>query len=523
MTKNSKLVWVVVFLLGWLFDFLFWKKQAGINFAIFLTLCLLGGFLLLLSNGLKPASKSLWLIIPFAFFATITFMRQEPLTLFLAFTFSIISLGLLTVTYLGGRWTRYSLFDYFNKFWLLIGSIILRPYGYFKQTPIDMAGVRRLPIKPVVRGLMIAVPVVVFFAVLLAAGDLVFRQKINDTFDFFSLERIPEYIFRLIIILFWAYVLIGVFLHAASQSRDGNLIGEDEPVIKHFLGFTEAAIVLGSVIFLFLLFVIVQFRYFFGGEVNIGVEGYTYSQYARSGFSELITVAFFSLLMILGLGTITRREDDRQKRAYSGLSVALVALVIVILVSAYQRLNLAIDWHGFSRLRLYPRVFLIWVGILFVAVIALEIIRRERYFAFAALLASIGFAVSLSLINVDASIVRHNVYRTIEGKYINVNFLTTLSPDAVPALVDGYMDQSLPITTHQGVGAALLCYIHSDMYQDYSTPDWRSFNYSQWAAINALNRVQADIQGYNVNEEVSPIQVETPNHELYVCSNEKIR
>jgi len=513
----------VVFLLGWVFDFLFWKKHAGINIAIFLTLCLLGGFLLLLSNGLKPALKSLWLIIPFAFFATITFMRQEPLTFFLAFTFSVLSLGLLTVTYQGGRWTRYSLFDYFNKFLLLIGSIILRPYGYFKQNRIDMAGVRRLPIKPVVRGLMIAVPVVVFFAVLLAAGDLVFRQKINDTFDFFSLERIPEYIFRLMIILFWAYVLIGVFLHAASQSKDGKLIGEDAPVIKHFLGFTEAAIVLGSVIILFLLFVIVQFRYFFGGEVNIGVEGYTYSQYARSGFSELITVAFFSLLMILGLGTITKREDDRQKRAYSGLSVALVALVIVLLVSAYQRLNLAIDWHGFSRLRLYPRVFLIWVGILFVAVIALEIIRRERYFAFAALLASIGFAVSLSMINVDASIVRHNVYRTIEGKYINVNFLTTLSTDAVPALVDGYMDPALPVVTHQGVGAALLCYIHSDMYQDYSTPDWRSFNYSQWAAINALNRVQADIQGFNVNEKVFPIQVETPNHELYVCSNESIR
>jgi len=102
------------------------------------------------------------------------------------------------------------------------------------------------------------------------------------------------------------------------------------------------------------------------------------------------------------LNTITRRESELQRRLYSGLSVAIVALVLVILLSAAYRLNLAMEWHGFSRLRLYPRVFLIWVGILFAVVVALEIFQRERYFAFAALLAAFGFAISLCLVNVDA-------------------------------------------------------------------------------------------------------------------------
>jgi len=518
MNKHTNLVIIVALVLGWGFDFLFWGKPIGINFAIYLTACLLGGALVLLTNARKPAFKSLWLVLPFVFFATITFVRQEPLTMVLSIMGALVSLGLLTVTYLGGRWMRYSLFDYFKKFFLLIGNIIVLPILFFRERKLNLAGVRRMPVKPVVRGVLIAVPVVIFFAVLLAAGDIVFRQQIINFFDQFNLGRIPEYIARLIIMLFGAYVLMGVYLYAALKSTDEQLLGEDKPIISRFLGFTEAAIVLGSVSILFLLFVIIQFRYFFGGEVNIGVKGFTYSEYARSGFSELIAVACFSLLMILGLGTVTKRESDRQKRIYSGLSVGIVVLVIVILVSAYQRLMLAIDWHGFSRLRLYPRVFLIWVGILFVAVIVLEIMRRERHFAFAALLAALGFAITICALNVDAAIVRHNTYRTIDDKHFNVNYLTTLSTDAVPELAEAYQDSSLPAVTHDGVGAALVCYIHSEMYENYSDTDWRSINLSRWLAVNALNKVGPHLQDYTVSKYSGHYQVETPDHlYLYQC------
>lgn len=432
-------------------------------------------------------------------------------------------MGVLATTYLGGQWMRYSLLDYCANFFLLIGSIFMLPFRFIRGTKINLSNLRQMPIKPVVRGVLLAIPVLIFFSVLLSAADVVFNQQIVNFFHRFDLGRIPEYILRLIIILFWAYVLMGVFLHAAQRSGDRKLIGEDKPVIKRFLGFTETSIVLGSVSILFLLFVIVQFRYFFGGEVNIGVEGYTRSEYARSGFSELIAVAFCSLLMILGLGTITRRESDQQKRIFSGLSVGIVALVIVILVSAYQRLNLAIDWHGFSRLRLYPRIFLVWIGILFVAVTVLEIIRRERYFALAMLLASLGFGVTISLVNVDASIVRHNVYRTIEGDYININYLTSLSTDAVPGLVKAYLDPVLPEETHNGVGAALACYLYPTSNKNYSPTDWRSFNYSHWAALKALDSVRTQLEQFVTHRIPGHLFVDTPDHKMqYECANSNL-
>ena len=279
MTKHPKLLWIVVLFIGWAFDFLFWGKSLGINFAFFVGISVLGGLFLMWVNGIKPARKSLWLLIPFVFFAVITVVRQEPLTLFLAYTFTLLSMGLLAVTFLGGRWPQYNLLDYSYKFFQLTLSIFLSPIYFYQQIRTTRDGLREtikgFPIKPVLRGLLIAIPIVAVFALLLASADIVFSQKINDFIDQFHIWKIPEYLFRLAIILFWACVLTGIYLHSASKSKDEKLIGEDKPVIKPFLGFTEAAIVIGSVVVLFLLFVIVQFRYFFGGEVNIGVEGYT--------------------------------------------------------------------------------------------------------------------------------------------------------------------------------------------------------------------------------------------------------
>ncbi len=523
MTKHSNLVWVVALVLGWAFDFLFWSKPLGINFAIFFAACLVGGGLVMFANRVKPSVNSLLFLLLFLFFGVISMVRQEPMSLAFGMAGVLLSLGLLTTTYRGGAWVHYGLRDYFTDFFRLLGNLIILPAFFIWKNKPDASWVKRFPLKPVSRGVLIAIPLLIFFTLLLGSGDLVFGARINDFFNQIDLGSIPEYILRLLIIILIAYLLTAIFLYAGLKSEDRQLLREGEPLIKRWLGFIEAAIVLGLVSLMFLIFVIIQLRYFFGGEVNIGVEGYTYSEYARSGFTQLIIVACGSLLMILGLGRLTRRETIWQRRAYSGLSVWLALLVMVILVSAYQRLMLAIDWHGFSRLRVFPRVFLVWVGILFAAIIVLEVVSRERHFVLAGMLSCFGFAITICAMNVDGAIVQHNVYRTIEGKHFNVNYLTTLSTDAVPMLETAYNDRSLPQEIREGVGAALMCYIQSDWYKDYSSIDWRGFNFSLWEAINSLNRVGPHLQEYKVIKNMgSPgwdnYAVETPSHGVsYVC------
>ena len=120
--------------------------------------------------------------------------------------------------------------------------------------------------------------------------------------------------------------------------------------------------------------------------------------------------------MLLTLSAITKRDTETQRRVFSGLGVALVALLLVMLFSAFKRLGLYEEVYGFSRLRTYTHVFLIWLGLLLIVTIALEILRKEHMFTFAMLIASFGFAVSLPILNVDAFIVNQNIQREIHAE-----------------------------------------------------------------------------------------------------------
>ncbi len=520
--RRTALLWITALVLGWMFDFLFWGHAPGINFAIYVLLCLAGGFLVLYLNGLKPSWKTALLLVPVLFFAGMTFLRQEPMSLFLATAFTLGSMGLMAISFLSGRWYRYSLSDYVVNGLRLAGSMIARPFIFYaenrKSIPADASTDKKRTgrrVWAVLRGVLIAIPILAVFAALLSSADLVFAQRLQEFVALFNLENLPQYIFRAIYILIGAYALAGVFLHAAQKSQDEKLFGVDKPLVAPFLGFTEAVIVLGAVILLFALFAVIQFRYFFGGQVNIGIQGYTYAEYARKGFSELVTVAFFSLVLFIGLSGIVKRQGSIQRWTFSGLGLGMVALVGVMLLSAYQRLLLYEAAYGFSRLRMYTHVFMIWLGALLAAVVVLDLLRRERMFAQAILAASIGFAATLNLVNVDGFIAQQNVLRSAGGQELDAAYLSSLSTDAVPVLVADFKDPSLDAASRDAVGAALAC--RGQRSTVTGDADWRSFTITRMRAEQALAAVQHELDQYQVIDEEWPVRILTPGGTTLEC------
>jgi hypothetical protein len=524
-TKPNKL-WICVFALGWLFDYLFWKNKPGVNFAVFVTAVLAAAFYLLLSDGLRPNRHSLILLPLFGFFAAVTFIRAEPMTTFLAYTFTLLVMTMLAVTYLGGRWLQYTLLDYLGKFLNLVGSMVALPITFMTGIHREQAGAGIQPAKtniwPVVRGIVIALPVVAIFASLLASADVVFGRHLEDLINWFRLDNLPELIFRFVYIIVIGYGLAGVVLHAAALSTDEKLPSEGKPLIPPFLGYVEAAIVLGSVVALFTAFVVIQFQYFFGGSMNIHIDGYTYAEYARRGFGELVTAAFFALIMLLTLSGITKRETKIQRSIFSGLGVALVALLLVMLFSAFKRLGLYEEVYGFSRLRTYTHVFLIWIGLLLIVTIALEVLRMERMFTLAMLVASFGFVISLPVLNVDAFIVRQNIQREIHAQAganvdLDAQYFLDLSDDAVPTLVAAYKDSSLQDSVREKVGASLACMRYYRGLEP-SELSWQSFHFSRINADKALALINKDLKKYKINSDIYPVEVTTPAGDSIPCT-----
>ena len=483
MKTNPNKLWIIVFALGWLFDFLFWQQAPGVNFAIFMTACITAAFYLLLSDGLRPNRTSLMLLPLFGFFVAVTVIRAESMTSFLAYTFTLLMMTLLAVSYLGGRWYLYTMVDYIGKFMQLAGSVLVKPIGFtndIRKAQVD-AGIQpaKRNIWPVVRGIVIALPIIAIFASLLASADAIFSQRLTDLIEWFNIENLPELIFRLVYIVIIGYGLAGIVLHASTESKDEKLAGEGKPFVPPFLGYVESTIVLGSVVALFLAFVAIQFQYFFGGTTNIKIDGFTYAEYARRGFGELVTVAFFALLMFLTFSAITKRDTESQRRIFSGLGVTLVALLLVMLLSAYQRLGLYEAAYGFSRLRTYTHVFLIWIGLL--------LIQRE--------------------IQVQKN-------KSVD---LDVQYFLDLSDDAIPPMVKAYRTKSLPAPVREKIGASLACIQYTRGLDDreYS---WQSFHFARLNADKALALVKKDLKGYVVDDSEYPNIVTTPAGEEFSCS-----
>lgn len=520
MKANPNRFWIIVIVLGWAFDFLFWKKPIGINFAIYVTLCLATGIFLLRADGLRLARGSSLLLLPVAFLAAMTFIRLEPMTVFLSVVAALFLMDIIVLTYLNGQWARYALLDYIFGFFRLFGSMIARPLGFAAENRREQPSEspkQSVYVWSVIRGIVIALPVIAIFASLLSSADPIFAKRLGDFIKIFKIENLPQYIFRLVYILIFAYALAGTFLHAAQKSNEAV---EEKTHVSPFLGFTESTIVLGSVTILFIAFVVIQFQYFFGGQANIHIEGYTFSEYARKGFGELVAVAFFSLLMLLGLGAITRRESESQRRVFSGLGIALVGLVIVMLISAYQRLALYEMAYGFSRLRTYTHVFMIWLGLLLIAVVFLEISRRERAVGLGMVIAALGFIISLSLLNIDSFIVKQNIQREIRGVNdsafaqgradLDAQYFLDLSDDAVPSLVSAFQTKSMPVSVKEKIGASLAC-IRYTRNQDTRKYPWQSFHFSHYYADHALRQVKRDLDTYKIIDKDLPLKVETPS------------
>jgi len=515
MSTSPNRFWFTALIVAWSFDLLFWKKAPGISFAIFVLLCLAGGLYLAWRERVRMAPVNLVLLGLILLFASLTFLRVEPMTLFLSTLASVGLMAILAYSFIAGTWWRFSVSDYAVGLVRLVLNTLAGPVRFWQAGPLQTEGAggsRRSATRgwAVVRGVLLAVPILAVFAALLASADPVFSNRLEQILKFLRIENLPEYIFRLAYILVGAFLLVGVFVYALTSSREHKLIGLEKPWLPRFLGFTEAAIILASVDLLFAAFVAIQFRYLFGGQANITVEGFTYSEYARRGFGELVAVAVLSQLLFLGLTSLTRRGERREQRLFSAFGAGLVLLVIVILVSAFLRLQLYEAAYGFSRLRTYTHVFIIWLAVWLAALLLLDLTQHLRAFALVTFVASLGFALSLAALNVDGFIVRQNVARALAGEDLDTGYLASLSEDSVPVLVN--LHHTLSGEIRAQVGGVLACRAVFEA-RDERTRPWPSFTIAAWRAQRLMQSEQKALAAYRTYERKGLYYVEVNGSE----------
>ncbi len=305
---------------------------------------------------------------------------------------------------------------------------------------------RRLPasVAPIGRGLLIGLPIAILFAVLFASADPIFRRSMDDLLGLsIDLGELPG---RVVFMLACAWLAAGLLSVAANgvpqmaAASLGAAAGWQSVSRPRPLGVPEAVTVLVLVNLVSGAFVALQVAYLFGGLDTLAAAGMTYSDYARRGFFELVAAACLAggLLVVLEVLAAGRT------RAYVGAAVTLVALTLVVLVSAWQRLDLYQLAYGWTELRFYVAAAIVALaGALGLA--GLLLIRdRMRWLGHG--LVGIGL-VALLAINAlapAAFVASRNIERGLDPGLVpadgfaglDTRYLGALGDDAVPVMVE---------------------------------------------------------------------------------------
>ncbi|TVY08437.1 DUF4153 domain-containing protein [Paenibacillus cremeus] len=183
----------------------------------------------------------------------------------------------------------------------------------------------------------------------------------------------------------------------------------------------------------YLLFTVVQFSYFFGGGTADLPDGITYASYARRGFAELVIVTLINLSVMLA--TMYGVQRPGAWRLLRGLLAVLIGFTGIMLSSAYLRLSMYEEAYGYTVTRILVHVFMIFLlGLFVLALIKLwkERLPLLRYYGIAAVMAY----VVLNYIGIDGIIARSNIHRYESTGKIDVNYLTSLSFEVVPYILE---------------------------------------------------------------------------------------
>ena len=281
--------------------------------------------------------------------------------------------------------------------------------------------------RPIARGLGLAVVLVSVFGVLFVTGDAAFAQLAEDALpttgeaDALALRGLA---FAVVVALAG-----GLALARRRGSRD------DAGPARRGLGAGEWLAALIALDLLFAAFVGVQLTVLFGDSRHVlETSGLTYSEYAREGFNQLLVAAALTLAVV---AAALRYSPPGRRTAIRVALGALCALTVVVLASALHRLDLYQDAYGATRLRFAAHAGILFVGALLVLVFSALAAARfawlPRATAATAALALIAFVA----VDPDLRIAERNVDRA----RVDERYLQELSADAAPALPPGLADR----------------------------------------------------------------------------------
>ncbi len=357
-------------------------------------------------------------------------------------------------------------------------------------------------------GLLISLPLLTVVLSLLSSADIVFRSFIKD---FAFIDWLSENFIGLtfsILFSFFASYCISAYLEKRSIKEEVADKRTGEPLIA----ITFTAILS----FIYLLFSGIQIIYLFAGNMQLP-KPYTYAEYAREGFFQLLFVCLINLVLVfVCLGRF------KENKALKAILTIISLCTYIMIASSAMRMLLYIQYYDLTFLRF----FVLWalIAIFFLMTGILIHIYKEMFplFSYCITVVTVLY-IAFSFSRPDYFIAKYNIAQMLEKERTESErpdydtlYLLGLSADAAPAILnpqtlsalfngpensvrwtldlkawkndsrrDYYPDTYKPITWMEE-------YLHYTYYDsilltEHEGSRWRTFNLSRYTMKKCMN------------------------------------
>ena len=284
---------------------------------------------------------------------------------------------------------------------------------------------------PVLRTIGFSLVALALFGGLFASGDALFGSWAEALIPDLGWDTIVTRTFVLVLVA--GVAMTGAYL-AINPPPVADLALPEGRTASHRW---EWAVPLGVVVALFAGFLVAQATAMWGGHDYLQrTTGLSYAEYVHQGFAQL-TVATFLTVVVVGL-TMRRaaRDTARDRLVLRVLLGSLCLLTLAVVASALYRMSLYQEAFGYTVLRVFVDGFELWLGLVIVFLLV-ALIRLSGWWVPRAVLVSAAvFALGFAAMNPDAWVAGRNIDRYDAGKSLDTAYLSTLSADATPTIVD---------------------------------------------------------------------------------------
>ncbi|MDR0293277.1 MAG: DUF4173 domain-containing protein [Oscillospiraceae bacterium] len=331
--------------------------------------------------------------------------------------------------------------------------------------------------KRVLIGVAVSVPCVLFLLVMLSSADLIFSNSVSkilrDIIKIMNFDALLKIVWGIIAGFYLFGLVYSVYQPGCEKAADRKVKSGDLIILN---------ILLVSILVIYTIFVVIQFRYLFASGDNLPY-GLTYTHYARRGFFELLFLSGLNILLILFTVWLTKAQTGKWAKLTKLLCCYLCAVTGILLISSFYRMWLYNADDGLTRLRFLVFGFLIFEAIGLAFTFAYII---KPAFNIVAVYAAIGltYYLLLNVVPMDAVIAKDQIDRYFKTGREGIYYALSLSADAAPQI------ERLLGSDDARVKMAVDAYFER-INQDYSdsASRWQRFNLSVNRFNNRLEKL----------------------------------